>query len=443
MPDFRRTGAPDSSCSEIMFPEDVHRLVLAEDGSLCDDALGDVFFVGKVEHDVFHDALHDCAEAAGAGVLAHGDAGDLAEGFGLEDEVDAVGLHELLVLSDQGVFGFGQDSDKCFFVELVEGDEDGKPADKFGGQAEFDEVLRCEVTELFREGFLCFGIEGRAEAEGVLAGRIGKEFLDSGKSTAADEENVARIELDALLVGVLAAALGRDGCHGALEYLEEGLLDAFAGHVAREGRVLAFAGDLVDLVDVDDAALSFLDVVVGRLEQPDEDVFDVFADVAGFGEGRRVGDRKRNAEGLGQRLDEVGLARAGRADHQNIALLKLDIRIGHAVDALVVVVDGHGDRFFGAVLADNVLVEELDDLAGLLHVFVLDEAAQGPLLIGLLEAGQDVIGRSDAVFADDGAAASDEALAGRLGFAAEQALRFSFCHFRLLSIVVCRRGRVR
>ena len=31
----------------------------------------------------------------------------------------------------------------------------------------------------------------------------------------------------------------------------------------------------------------------------------------------------------------------------------------------------------------------------------------------------------------------DEALAGRLGLAAEQALRFSFCHFRLLSIFVC------
>ena len=168
-----------------------------------------------------------------------------------------------------------------------------------------------------------------------------------------------------------------------------------------------------------------------------------FADVAGFGEGRRVGDRERNAEGFGQRLDEVGLARAGRTDHQNIALLKFDIRIGHAVDALVVVVNGYGDRFFGTVLADDVLVKEFDDLAGLLHVFVLDEAAHGPLLIRLVEAGQDGVGRSDAVFADDSAAASDEALAGRLGLAAEQALRFSFCHFRLLSIYVCRYGRCR
>ena len=132
-----------------MFPEDVHGLVLAEDSGFCDDTLCDVFLVREVEHDVFHHTLHDRTEAAGAGVLAHGDAGDLAEGFGLELEAYAVRLHELLVLSDQGVFGLGQDSHQCFFVELVKGDEDGESADKFGGQAEFDEVLRCEVTELF------------------------------------------------------------------------------------------------------------------------------------------------------------------------------------------------------------------------------------------------------------------------------------------------------
>ena len=61
-----------------MSPEDVHRLVLAEDSGFCDDALCDVFLVREVEHDVFHHALHDRAQAAGAGVLAHCDLGDLA-----------------------------------------------------------------------------------------------------------------------------------------------------------------------------------------------------------------------------------------------------------------------------------------------------------------------------------------------------------------------------
>ena len=43
------------------------------------------------------------------------------------------------------------------------------------------------------------------------------------------------------------------------------------------------AGDLVDLVDVDDARLGLLDVVVGCLDELQQDVLDVFADVAGFG----------------------------------------------------------------------------------------------------------------------------------------------------------------
>jgi len=48
--------------------------------------------------------------------------------------------------------------------------------------------------------------------------------------------------------------------------------------------VVGLAADLVDLVDVDDAALGPLDIVVGRLQQLEDDVLDVLADIAGFGE---------------------------------------------------------------------------------------------------------------------------------------------------------------
>ena len=157
-----------------MFPEDIHRLVLAEDGGLCDDALCDVFLVREVEHDVLHHALHDRAQATRAGVLAQGGSGDLAKGVGLENEVDFVGLHELPVLLDQRILGLGQNSYQGFFVELVEDDEDRKSSDEFRGQAEFDEILRREASELLRKGELFFDIEGRAEAEGVLAGFCGE-----------------------------------------------------------------------------------------------------------------------------------------------------------------------------------------------------------------------------------------------------------------------------
>ena len=93
-----------------------------------------------------------------------------------------------------------------------------------------------------------------------------------------------------------------------LEDLQQRLLHALAGDVPRDRRVLALAGDLVDLVDVDDAGLGLLDVVVGGLDELEQDVLDVLADVAGLGERGRVGDRERHVEHLGERLGEVGLA---------------------------------------------------------------------------------------------------------------------------------------
>jgi hypothetical protein len=50
--------------------------------------------------------------------------------------------------------------------------------------------------------------------------------------------------------------------------------------------VVGLAADLVDLVDVDDAALRALDIVVGGLQQLQDDVLDILADVAGFGQRR-------------------------------------------------------------------------------------------------------------------------------------------------------------
>ena len=48
--------------------------------------------------------------------------------------------------------------------------------------------------------------------------------------------------------------------------------------------------------------LGLLDVVVRCLDQLEQDVVDVLADVAGLGQGGRVGDRERHVEQPGQRL---------------------------------------------------------------------------------------------------------------------------------------------
>ena len=50
------------------------------------------------------------------------------------------------------------------------------------------------------------------------------------------------------------------------------------------------ASHLVDLVDVDDPGLGLLDVVVGGLDQLEQGVIDVLADVSRLGERRGVRD---------------------------------------------------------------------------------------------------------------------------------------------------------
>jgi hypothetical protein len=148
------------------------------------------------------------------------------------------------------------------------------------------------------------------------------------------------------------------------EDLQQRLLDALAGHVTGDRRVVGLAGDLVDLVDVDDPGLGLLDVVVRGLDQLEQDVLDVLADVAGLGQRRGVGDRERDVEDRGQRLGEQRLAAAGRPEQQDVRLLQLDVRVVglHHLHALVVVVDRYRERALGLLLPDDVLVEDAVDL---------------------------------------------------------------------------------
>jgi len=58
-------------------------------------------------------------------------------------------------------------------------------------------------------------------------------------------------------------------------------LHALARDVASDRGVVGLAADLVDLVDIDDTALGAFDIVVGRLQQLENDVLDVLAIVKG------------------------------------------------------------------------------------------------------------------------------------------------------------------
>ena len=136
----------------------------------------------------------------------------------------------------------------------------------------------------------------------------GEAFLDvvfeAFEGAAADEEDVGGVDLQEILVGVLAAALGGDIGDAAFNDFEERLLDTFARDIAGDAGVIALAGDLVDFVDVDDALLAALYVPIGVLQQAQDDVFDVLAHVTGFGQRGGVDDGERDVQNTRQGLRE-------------------------------------------------------------------------------------------------------------------------------------------
>ena len=108
---------------------------------------------------------------------------------------------------------------------------------------------------------------GRTETAFPGAQPLRHDVGESHERATADEQYVAGVDLHGFHFTMLAGPFHRHGGDGAFKDLEQRLLHALAGDVARDGRVLALAGDLVDLVDIDDAVLGQLDVEVRRLDQ--------------------------------------------------------------------------------------------------------------------------------------------------------------------------------
>ena len=216
--------------------------------------------------------------------------------------------------------------------------------------------------------------------------------------------------------GCFRPTLGRHGGDRSLEDLQQRLLHALARHVARDRRVVRLARDLVDLVDVDDPGLRLLDVEVGGLDQLEEDVLDVLADVAGLGERGRVGDRERDVEDPRERLCEQRLPATGRAEQEDVRLLELDVAfLGPHLHALVVVVDGHRERALRLFLGDDVIVQDDVDVLRPWEVVEVERRGSGELLV------DDLVAEIDALVADVDAGPGDQLLDLTLALSAEAA----------------------
>ena len=238
---------------------------------------------------------------------------------------DVLHLEQALVLLDQRVLRLGQDLDQRVLVEVLERRDHRQAADEFRDQAELQQILRLDLAQDLAGAALVGGRARWRRSRSTCPAALRDDLLEAGEGAAADEQDVGGVDLQEFLLRMLAAALRRHGGDRAFHDLQQRLLHALARHVAGDRRVVGLAADLVDLVDVDDAALRALDVVVGGLQQLQDDVLDVLADIAGFGQRRGVGHRERHVDDARQRLGQQRLAAAGRADQQDVRLRQLDV----------------------------------------------------------------------------------------------------------------------
>src|SRR3954467_11110762 len=372
------------------------RRFLLHDALFAEHDLADVLVRGHLVHHVEHRALEDGPQPARAALVVDGLPGHRPQRAVGELELHAVHLQQLAVLLGEGIPRLGEDVHQRHLVQLLQRGHHRQPADELGDHAELEQVLGLNVSQELRHVALVLRGDLRPEPQRLPLLALLDDVLQPAERAAADEEDVGGVYLQELLLRVLPPALGRNVGDGPLDDLQESLLHALAGDVARDRRVLALARDLVDLVDVDDALLRPLDVVVGGLQEVDDDVLHVRADVPGLGQAGGVGDGEGNVEDARQRLRQQRLAAPGGAEQQDVALLQLDVvHRDLALDALVVVVDGDAEDLLRPLLPHHVLVEDGLDLGGPRDAQLLVSRL---LLVDLLR--DDVVAQPDALVAD-------------------------------------------
>ena len=172
--------------------------------------------------------LADGAQAAGAGLAGKRHAGDLVQGGVLKLKLNVLELEHLAVLAHHGVLGLGQDRHQVVLVERLRLGDDRRTAHELGNHAKGVEVLREYLTQqvvlVDRGGAGDLGVEAHA----LVAHAIGNDLVQAYKGTATDKQDVSRVDLQQLLLGMLAAAGGRNACHRALKNLKQRLLNALA-----------------------------------------------------------------------------------------------------------------------------------------------------------------------------------------------------------------------
>ena len=388
---------------------------------LCDGHIGDGGVGGHIVHDPGQQSLHHRPQTARADVPCQRGVRHRLQRVLIEMQLHTIVAEQLLVLLHQRVLRLGEDTHQILPGQPLQGGDDRHTAYQLGDDAELQQIVGLDLLEQFAGMALFFALHRILKPHAALAHPVLDDLFQTVERAAADKQDIAGIQLDELLMGVLAPALGRHIGNSALQYLQQRLLHALAGHIAGDGRILALPSDLVDLIHVDDAPLGQLYVEIRRLQKAQQYILYVVTHIAGLGQCGGIGNGKGDLQHPRQRLGKQRLAGAGRTDHQDIAFLQLHILVAAEINALVVVVHRHGQRHLGCLLPDNILVQHVVYLLGrrqLVHA-VYTVGGRGVAVV------QDIHAQLDALVANSDTGTLNHAMDLTLRLAAERAAQFT------------------
>src|SRR5690606_18013931 len=241
-------------------------------------------------------------------------------------DVDAVAAKALAVLEEDRALGRSQDAEEVLGRERIERAANRETSDELGLEAEVDEVFRRHFREEPTRLELILSLSA-LEADAPIAEAARDDLRQPGERAADDEEDVPRVDRAARraplphleeileLRSDVERASQRD--LGVLHELQKRHLHAAAARIASTGRVLR-GRDLVDLVEEDDAVLGKERVSIRDAVELADHVLDIAADVSRLGELGAVRLDERNADHLGEDLDEVGFPDARRTQEDDV-----------------------------------------------------------------------------------------------------------------------------
>src|SRR5208282_5297294 len=196
-----------------------------------------------VEHELFQNH----AQPARSYLAGHGLARDRPQGIIGKLQPYVLELKQPLVLLDDGILRPGQDFDQRVLVEILQHAHDGQSAYKLRNQSELDQIFRLDFGQQLLRALLrgdrifLVRIFASAETQRLLADSAGDDLVETHESSATNEQDVRGVDRREFLVRMLAPALRRDVGDRAFQNLQQRLLHAFAGNIARDRRILVLA----------------------------------------------------------------------------------------------------------------------------------------------------------------------------------------------------------